>query len=64
MFSTEWTRDAIAGVVNKGLGHLTQVITSPHIRFVLIFPAQSHLLWDVQRDWEMQVLEGASGPEK
>ncbi|KIK08003.1 hypothetical protein K443DRAFT_1909 [Laccaria amethystina LaAM-08-1] len=48
VFSTQWTRGAIAGVVSKGINHLTQ----------------SHLLWDIQRDWEMQVLEGASGSEK
>ncbi|KAF8635933.1 hypothetical protein AX15_000104 [Amanita polypyramis BW_CC] len=41
VFTTEWTREAVAEVVDKGIGHLTQ----------------SHLLWDRQRNWEMEMLE-------
>ncbi|KAF8895465.1 hypothetical protein BD779DRAFT_1619135 [Infundibulicybe gibba] len=48
LFSAEWTRAAIAEVVSQGAGHLTQ----------------SHLLWDAQRDWELEALETASEPEK
>ncbi|GBE83236.1 predicted protein [Sparassis crispa] len=48
LFSTEWTREAIAWVVAQGAGHLTQ----------------SHLLWDIQRDWEMEVLANAPDAEK
>ncbi|RDB17959.1 hypothetical protein Hypma_000943 [Hypsizygus marmoreus] len=48
LFSTNWTRSAITDVVNKGIGHLTQ----------------SHLLWDLQRDWEFQILESATASER
>ncbi|KAF8073869.1 hypothetical protein FPV67DRAFT_1479613 [Lyophyllum atratum] len=48
LFSVPWTRAAITEVVNKGIGHLTK----------------SHLLWDLQRDWELQQLESATGSEK
>ncbi|KAG5646531.1 hypothetical protein DXG03_003298 [Asterophora parasitica] len=48
LFSTAWTRTAITEVVSKGIGHLTE----------------SHLLFDLQRDWELQQLETATGPEK
>ncbi|KAK2465199.1 hypothetical protein APHAL10511_002553 [Amanita phalloides] len=48
IFTTEWTREAIADVVNKGVDHLTQ----------------SHLLWDQQRDWEMDVLEAATDSDR
>ncbi|KAF5382630.1 hypothetical protein D9615_003010 [Tricholomella constricta] len=48
LFSTPWTRTAITEVVNKGIGHLTE----------------SHLLWDLQRDWELQQLETAAVSEK
>lgn len=48
LFSTSWTRAAIADVVNKGVRHITQ----------------SHLLWDVQRDWELEALEAAVPSER
>ncbi|KAF8349290.1 hypothetical protein F5887DRAFT_945363 [Amanita rubescens] len=48
IFTTDWTREAITEVVNKGIGHLTQ----------------SHLLWDQQRDWEMEMLETARGSDR
>ncbi|KAF9468618.1 hypothetical protein BDZ94DRAFT_1279703 [Collybia nuda] len=48
MFTTSWTRDAILDVVNKGIGHLRQ----------------SHILWDMQRDWELEVLEAAPPADK
>jgi len=44
MFTTGWTREAITEVVNKGIGHLTQ----------------SHLLWDKQLEWEMEMLESTT----
>ncbi|TFK40639.1 hypothetical protein BDQ12DRAFT_601697 [Crucibulum laeve] len=48
VFSTEWTRQAIDEVVQKGIGHLTK----------------SRLLWDAQRDWEMEMLQEASKKDK
>ncbi|KAG6918338.1 hypothetical protein DXG01_015197 [Tephrocybe rancida] len=48
LFSTTWTRTAITEVVNKGLKHLTK----------------SHVLWDLQRDWELQQLESVAPAEK
>ncbi|KAH7914268.1 hypothetical protein BJ138DRAFT_1177428 [Hygrophoropsis aurantiaca] len=48
LFSTDWTRSALTAVVTKGAGHITQ----------------SHLLWDVQRDWELDLLENAPSDEK
>ncbi|GLB38245.1 putative RNA recognition motif containing protein [Lyophyllum shimeji] len=48
LFSTPWTRTAIKEVVNKGIGHLTK----------------SNVLWDMQRDWELQQLETAAPIEK
>ncbi|KAG5726870.1 hypothetical protein E4T56_gene1120 [Termitomyces sp. T112] len=48
LFSTDWTRIAIAEVVKKGVGHLMK----------------SHLLWDLQRDWELQQLESVTFIEK
>ncbi|KAI0916773.1 hypothetical protein AcW1_007863 [Taiwanofungus camphoratus] len=47
LFSTEWTRGAIHEMVSKGLGHLTQ----------------SHLLWDLQKDWELEVLQDSPSTE-
>ncbi|KAF9454778.1 hypothetical protein P691DRAFT_716623 [Macrolepiota fuliginosa MF-IS2] len=40
LFSEEWTRDVMNSVVGKGQNHLTQ----------------SCLLWDMQRDWELERL--------
>ncbi|KAG6903150.1 hypothetical protein C0995_004697 [Termitomyces sp. Mi166 len=51
-FSTAWTRTAIAEIVKKGAGHLTK--ETP----------QSHLLWDLERDWELQQLESVSSTER
>ncbi|KAI3616179.1 rna-binding protein prp24 [Moniliophthora roreri] len=48
LFSTEWTRLTMTDIVNKGVGHL----------------AQSHVLWDQLRDWELGILEAASPSEK
>ncbi|KAJ2935129.1 hypothetical protein H1R20_g1982, partial [Candolleomyces eurysporus] len=48
LFSTAWTREAIQRIVGKGTSHLTE----------------SHLLFDVQRDWELEQLEKASPEEK
>ncbi|KAF8964174.1 hypothetical protein BDZ97DRAFT_1816638 [Flammula alnicola] len=48
IFTTSWTREAIDNVVEKGVGHLTQ----------------SYKLWDVQRDWEMEMLEAAPKSKK
>lgn len=48
IFSTQWTRGAITEVVSKGIGHLTK----------------SHLLWDLQRDWELQQLESATATDR
>ncbi|KAF8195410.1 hypothetical protein BJ912DRAFT_956851 [Pholiota molesta] len=48
VFSTAWTREAINNVVKKGVGHLTE----------------SFKLWDVQRDWEMEMLEASPKSER
>ncbi|KAF8630909.1 hypothetical protein AX17_005267 [Amanita inopinata Kibby_2008] len=48
IFTTSWTREAIANVVNKGIGHVTR----------------SHLLWDKQREWEMEMLESSSKADR
>ncbi|KAJ7164661.1 hypothetical protein C8R43DRAFT_236103 [Mycena crocata] len=48
VFSEDWTRLALAEVVNKGIWHLSQ----------------SHLLWDQLRDWELQVLAAVPDSEK
>ncbi|KAG6878496.1 hypothetical protein C0993_005425 [Termitomyces sp. T159_Od127] len=48
LFSTTWTRTAITEVVKKGIGHLTK----------------SHILWDLQCDWELQQLESVVPVEK
>ncbi|KAJ7644334.1 hypothetical protein FB45DRAFT_897551 [Roridomyces roridus] len=48
LFSTEWTRQALTQVVDKGIWHLTQ----------------SHILWDQLRDWELEVLGRTPDAEK
>ncbi|GAW06502.1 rna-binding protein prp24 [Lentinula edodes] len=48
LFSKEWTRTAVTDIVNKGIGHITQ----------------SHLLWNLLRDWELGILESSSASEK
>ncbi|KAJ3867729.1 hypothetical protein EV359DRAFT_61240 [Lentinula novae-zelandiae] len=48
LFSKEWTRTAVTDIVNKGIGHITQ----------------SHLLWNLLRDWELGILESSSTSEK
>ncbi|KDR82688.1 hypothetical protein GALMADRAFT_57506 [Galerina marginata CBS 339.88] len=50
IFTPAWTREAINGVVKKGVCHLTQ--------------ARPHKIWDAQRDWEIEVLETAPRSEK
>ncbi|KIJ17712.1 hypothetical protein PAXINDRAFT_130029 [Paxillus involutus ATCC 200175] len=47
LFSTPWTRDAISEVVEKGAGHITK----------------SRYLWELQRDWELEVIEAAPKAE-
>lgn len=48
LFSEDWTRTTLSGIVKKGQGHVTQ----------------SHVLWDMQRDWELEVLESTSGSDR
>ncbi|KZT64612.1 hypothetical protein DAEQUDRAFT_717745 [Daedalea quercina L-15889] len=48
MFTTAWMHSAMSDVVDKGIGHLSQ----------------SHLLWDVYRDWELEQLQEASPEER
>ncbi|KAJ3814647.1 hypothetical protein F5876DRAFT_86271 [Lentinula aff. lateritia] len=48
LFSEEWTRTAVTDIVNKGIGHISQ----------------SHLLWNLLRDWELGILESSSASEK
>ncbi|KAG8214448.1 hypothetical protein J3R82DRAFT_9471 [Butyriboletus roseoflavus] len=47
-FSTAWTREAISEVVSKGTGHLTK----------------SRYLWELQRDWELEMIEAASPTDR
>ncbi|OBZ68772.1 hypothetical protein A0H81_11060 [Grifola frondosa] len=48
LFSPEWMHEAISEVVTQGNGHLTK----------------SHLLWDVQRDWELELLQNSTASDK
>ncbi|KAF4617844.1 hypothetical protein D9613_006080 [Agrocybe pediades] len=48
VFSTSWTREAIDKVVKKGEIHLTE----------------SYKLWDLQRDWELEMLEATPKSER
>ncbi|KAK0201693.1 hypothetical protein DFS33DRAFT_1375245 [Desarmillaria ectypa] len=48
LFSEDWTRTTLFDIVKKGQGHLTQ----------------SYVLWDMQRDWELEVLEAKSGSDR
>ncbi|KAI8978842.1 RNA-binding protein Prp24 [Trametes punicea] len=48
MFSLEWMHDAMTKVVSQGIGHLTK----------------SHLLWDIQRNWELERLQNSSGEDR
>ncbi|KAK0464624.1 uncharacterized protein EV420DRAFT_1263469 [Desarmillaria tabescens] len=48
LFSEDWTRTTLSDVVKKGQGHITQ----------------SHVLWDMQRDWELEMLEAKSGSDR
>ncbi|KAG6841698.1 hypothetical protein C0991_007968 [Blastosporella zonata] len=66
LFSTPWTRTAITEVVNKGLGHLAKVRAAVPFEngYILRRKTQSNLLWDVQRDWELQQLEVVTPAEK
>ncbi|KZT09316.1 RNA-binding protein Prp24 [Laetiporus sulphureus 93-53] len=48
LFSTEWTQSKMNEVVAKGIGHLTK----------------GHLLWEKQKEWELEVLQTAPPEEK
>ncbi|KAI0769831.1 RNA-binding protein Prp24 [Fomes fomentarius] len=48
LISPEWMQDAMTKVVEKGIGHITK----------------SHLLWDMQRDWELERLQNSTGEER
>ncbi|KAI9057468.1 RNA-binding protein Prp24 [Trametes sanguinea] len=48
MFTPDWMHEAMAKVVSQGIGHLTK----------------SQLLWDIQRDWELERLQNSSDEEK
>ncbi|PIL22915.1 hypothetical protein GSI_15611 [Ganoderma sinense ZZ0214-1] len=48
MFSIEWLHEAMSKVVAQGVGHLTK----------------SHLLFDMQRDLELELLSNATGEER
>ncbi|KAF9220989.1 hypothetical protein BS17DRAFT_786300 [Gyrodon lividus] len=47
ILSTAWTREAISEVFAKGAGHLTM----------------SRYLWELQRDWELEMIEAAPKAE-
>ena len=65
-FSIQWTREAIEDVVDKGIGHVSQVsaciVSGLHER--LKRSTQSHVLWHLQRDWELEVLESLTPDER
>jgi squamous cell carcinoma antigen recognized by T-cells 3 len=65
LFSETWTREAVDDVVKKGAAHLTQVkyYTTLVLNF-LPYTSQSYRLWDVQRDWELEILETAPESER
>ncbi|RPD62808.1 RNA-binding protein Prp24 [Lentinus tigrinus ALCF2SS1-6] len=48
LFTPEWMHETMSKVVSQGAGHLTK----------------SHLLWDVQRDWELERLQNSTGEER
>ncbi|KAI1794811.1 RNA-binding protein Prp24 [Ganoderma leucocontextum] len=48
MFSTVWMHESMSKVVAQAVGHLTK----------------SHLLFDTQRDWELECLSNATGEER
>ncbi|KII83027.1 hypothetical protein PLICRDRAFT_180796 [Plicaturopsis crispa FD-325 SS-3] len=48
LFSTQWTHNAISSVVAKGSRHLTE----------------SQILWDMQREWEFEILEATPESER
>ncbi|KAF8916956.1 hypothetical protein CPB85DRAFT_230169 [Mucidula mucida] len=48
MFTAKWMRATLPVVTKKSTLHWTR----------------SHEVWDLQRDWAMEQLEGSSGPEK
>ncbi|KAI0366626.1 RNA-binding protein Prp24 [Pilatotrama ljubarskyi] len=48
LFTPDWMHDTITKVVSQGIGHLTK----------------SHLLWDIQRDWEFERLQNSSADER
>jgi hypothetical protein len=64
LFSTEWTRSVMSVVVGKGAAHLTQVCMHHRPTCHILTGAQSHTLWDLQRDWEFALLEAAPPSEK
>jgi hypothetical protein len=64
LFSTEWTRSIISVVVGKGVAHLTQVCMHHRPTCHILTGAQSHTLWDLQRDWEFALLEAAPASAK
>ncbi|KAI0700046.1 RNA-binding protein Prp24 [Cerioporus squamosus] len=48
LFTPEWMHETMSKVVSQGAGHLTK----------------SHLLWNVQRDWELERLQNSTGEER
>ncbi|CDO70855.1 hypothetical protein BN946_scf184801.g48 [Trametes cinnabarina] len=48
MFTPDWMHKAMTKVVSQGIGHLTK----------------SQLLFDIQRDWELERLQNATGEER
>ncbi|OJT12790.1 hypothetical protein TRAPUB_10625 [Trametes pubescens] len=48
LFSPDWMHETLAKVADQGIGHLTK----------------SHLLWDIRRDWEFELLQNSSGENR
>ena len=66
MFSDKWTMSVISSLVVKGAGHITQVCSQAATGggYLLTDCVQSHILFDLQRDWVAGLLEDADSSEK
>ncbi|KAI0326875.1 RNA-binding protein Prp24 [Cubamyces sp. BRFM 1775] len=57
LFSPDWMHETMTKVVSLGIGHITKASYIQCSR-------HGHLLWDIQRDWELERLQNASGEER
>ena len=65
-FSIQWTREAIEDVIDKAIGHVSQasIYVDSTRGKKLKSPTQSHVLWGLHRDWELDVLESLTPDER